>query len=39
MTGTTTGTPALYLVHASSQPFVDGARGLAEFGAFTGMVG
>jgi 3-hydroxy-9,10-secoandrosta-1,3,5(10)-triene-9,17-dione monooxygenase len=29
----------MYLVHASSQPFVDGARGLAEFGAFHGMVG
>jgi len=29
----------MYLVHASSQPFVDGARGLAEFGGFSGMVG
>ncbi|MGR7025793.1 hypothetical protein [Geodermatophilus sp. URMC 62] len=29
----------MYLIHASSQPFVDAARGAAEFGAFTGMLG
>jgi len=28
----------MYLVHASSQPFVDAARGLAEFGTFPGTI-
>ena len=29
----------MYLIHASSQPFVNAARGAAHFGAFTGKLG